>query len=82
MANLIAGKEAVPELIQHDFTAEKIVQHLETLLPDGSTRESMKEELAAIRQALGGGGAIARVAEFVTRELHLSSPAAVAASQP
>ena len=35
MANLIAGKRVVPELIQHDFTAANIVQQLEPLLPDG-----------------------------------------------
>ena len=41
MANLIAGKRVVPELIQDDFTASNIVQHLEPLLPDGPARESM-----------------------------------------
>ncbi len=41
MANLIAGKRVVPELIQNDFTAANIVQHLEPLLPDGPPRESM-----------------------------------------
>ena len=35
MANLIAGKRVVPELIQHDFTAANIVQQLRRLLPDG-----------------------------------------------
>ena len=35
MANLIAGKRVVPELIQNDFTAANIVQQIERLLPDG-----------------------------------------------
>ena len=35
MANLIAEKRAVPELIQDDFTAENIVKHLRELIPDG-----------------------------------------------
>jgi lipid-A-disaccharide synthase len=52
MANLIAGKRVVPELIQHDFTATNIVQHLSPLLPDGPARESMMMELEAIREAL------------------------------
>jgi lipid-A-disaccharide synthase len=38
MANLIAGRAIVPELIQHDFKASKIVEHLKLLLPDGSGR--------------------------------------------
>lgn len=52
MANLIAGKSVVPELIQHDFTAENVIQHLRRLLPDGLARESMMKELGAVRQAL------------------------------
>ena len=52
MVNLIAGKRVVPELIQHDFTAAKIVQQLERLLPDGEPRQSMMHELRAIRELL------------------------------
>jgi lipid-A-disaccharide synthase len=71
MANLIAGKRVVPELIQRDFTAENILRELEPLLPDGPPRQSMMEELARIRGLLStrpagstveAGGAIARVA--------------------
>jgi len=62
MANLIAGKRVVPELIQHDFTAANIVEQLRPLLPDGPARESMRMELGAIREALrvhaDGQGAI------------------------
>jgi lipid-A-disaccharide synthase len=52
MANLIAGKQVVPELIQSDFTAENIVQEIEPLLPDGPPRQSMMQELARIRDLL------------------------------
>jgi len=52
MANLIAGKRVVPELIQDDFTAANIVEQLRPLLPDGPARESMRMELGAIREAL------------------------------
>ncbi len=52
MANLIAGKRVVPELIQNDFTASNIVRHLEPLLPDGPPRQSMMKELACIRGLL------------------------------
>jgi lipid-A-disaccharide synthase len=72
MANLIADKQVVPELIQRDFTAEKIVQQIERLLPDGPPRQSMMEELARVRGLLNtqqkgsgadeSGGAIDRVA--------------------
>ena len=61
MANLIAGKRAVPELIQHNFTAANIVQQLRQLLPDGLARESMKKDLGAIREALHAHPATSRV---------------------
>jgi lipid-A-disaccharide synthase len=87
MANLIAGKRVVPELIQNDFTAAKIVQQIERLLPDGAPRESMMKELKAVGASLRsrqgemaeeGGGAVERVAA-VTLEL-LGTPAS--AQQP
>ena len=66
MANLIAGKLVVPELIQDDFTAKNIVQHIRPLLPDGPARQSMMEELARIHALLRKepetSGAIERVA--------------------
>ena len=72
MANLIAGKRIVPELIQSDFTAEKIVQEIERLLPEGPPRQSMMEELARIRGLLAKqseGGAIDRVAEITLERM-------------
>jgi lipid-A-disaccharide synthase len=77
MANLIAGKSVVPELIQNDFTATNIVQQIELLLPDGEPRQSMMHELRVVRelldvwpagQKLESGGAIGRVAA-ITIEL-------------
>lgn len=66
MVNLIAGKRVVPELIQDDFRAARIVEELEPLIPDGEPRRSMMEELAGIHGLLGKqsaeGGAISRVA--------------------
>ncbi|MFZ1085279.1 MAG: lipid-A-disaccharide synthase [Terracidiphilus sp.] len=71
MANLIAGKRVVPELIQSDFTAENIVQQIAPLVADGSERKSMIEELQRVQGVLAkqtAGGAIERVAE-VTLEM-------------
>jgi len=85
MVNLIAQKRVVPELIQHDFTAQNIVQQLMPLLPDGPARESMKIELAAIRTALlmpvdkargDQPGAIARAAQIIIEEMSGVNPAA------
>ncbi len=83
MANLIAGKLVVPELIQSDFTAANIVQQIEPLLPDGAPRESMMKELARIRSLLNPSGdihgeelgtAIGRVAAITLRQLGAPLP--------
>jgi lipid-A-disaccharide synthase len=83
MANLIAGKRVVPELIQNDFTAAKIVQQIGPLLPDGDPRESMMKELKAIRSVLNARpaghenqtGAIERVAAIALAQVGTASPA-------
>jgi len=85
MANLIAGKMVVPELIQNAFTAGNIVRNIEPLLPDGPVRESMMMELARIRCLLTPQRAgpqeetetaISRVAAVTLRQLG-SVPASV-----
>jgi len=79
MVNLIAGKRVVPELIQHDFTAAKIVQQMEPLLTEGPLRQSMMEELAQLRGLLdtgrSSGGAIERVAEVALQAMASASGA-------
>jgi lipid-A-disaccharide synthase len=53
MVNLIAGKEIVPELVQHDFTAEKVVARLNEIIPDGPVRANMIAGLEDVRNRLG-----------------------------
>jgi lipid-A-disaccharide synthase len=52
MVNLIAGKEVVPELVQHDFTAENVVTRLQQVLPDGPARERMLQGMANVKAKL------------------------------
>ncbi|MGA7379556.1 MAG: lipid-A-disaccharide synthase [Terriglobales bacterium] len=54
MVNLIAGKEVVPELVQENFTPEKVVGEIVKILSDGRARESMIAGLAAVKVALRG----------------------------
>ena len=54
MVNLIAEKEVVPELVQHDFTAKNIVARLNQILPDGPARARMLDGLAEVRARLRG----------------------------
>ena len=52
MVNLIAGEEVVPELVQHDFTAGKVVAQIKEILPDGPTRARMLEGLTEVKARL------------------------------
>jgi lipid-A-disaccharide synthase len=75
MANLIAGRRVVPELIQNEFTAANVVRALAPLLADGPVREETMAGLREVRERLetraAGETAIARVAricvELLTR---------------
>jgi lipid-A-disaccharide synthase len=69
MVNLIAGKRIVPELIQGDFTAERVVSYLKPLLEDDQARLQMRASLRRVADMLRSeGSAIGRVAE-VARQL-------------
>jgi lipid-A-disaccharide synthase len=52
MVNLIAGEEVVPELVQQDFTAEKVVGKVKEILSDGPARDRMLEGLARVKARL------------------------------
>ena len=54
MVNLIAGKQVVPELVQHDFTVKNVVAEINTIIPEGPERTRMLNDLAEVRQRLSG----------------------------
>jgi lipid-A-disaccharide synthase len=69
MANLIAGREVVRELIQEGFRPEAVAEETLALLDDGPRRDAVLAGLAEARARLGAGGASGRAAEAVAREL-------------
>jgi lipid-A-disaccharide synthase len=78
MVNLVADKRLVPELIQDDFQAGRIVQELEPLLADGAPRAEMMAGLVAVGEKLRAGRgskatAIAAVATIVLETVGLAS---------
>lgn len=78
MVNLIAGKEVVPELVQGNFTAEKVVGRVQDILQDGPARNEMIEGLAAVRALLhnstsGSEAAADRAAAIIEHLLQVSS---------
>jgi len=77
MVNLVAEKQLVPELIQDDFTAGRVVQELAPLLADGPARAEMMAGLAEVAAKLRAGRqpnetAIAAVASIVVERLGLA----------
>jgi lipid-A-disaccharide synthase len=54
MVNLIAGEEVVPELVQRDFTAERVAAELKRIIPDGIARQKMVEGLKRVKRLLRG----------------------------
>jgi lipid-A-disaccharide synthase len=67
MANLIAGREVVKELIQKDFRAEAVADEALALLEDPVRREIVRSGLGEVRTRLGPSGASARAAAIVAR---------------
>ena len=54
MPNLIAGRRVVPELVQSDFTADRVLTQLRAILADGEARSQMLAGLAEVREKLRG----------------------------
>ncbi|NJD19292.1 MAG: lipid-A-disaccharide synthase [Gemmatimonadetes bacterium] len=59
LANLVAGQEVVPELVQGSATPQAMAERLVPLLGDTPARAGQVEGLARVKEALGtpGGGA-------------------------
>jgi lipid-A-disaccharide synthase len=74
MANLIAGRRVLTELIQGDFQPAAVVREVGRLLDDSAHRSAVKAGLAEVRAGLGGPGASARAADVVARFLARVDP--------
>jgi lipid-A-disaccharide synthase len=80
MANLIAGEEVVAELVQQDFTAERVVAELRQIIPDGVHREKMIDGLRQVKRLLRGnvGGnapdhAARAIADLLATQTHVAA---------
>lgn len=77
MVNLIAGQQVVPELIQSEFNAERVVAEVNKFIPDGPARQKMLSDLREVRNQLcrnpGGLPAADRAAQSVIAWLRRSS---------
>ncbi len=65
MVNLIAGRRIVPELIQSDFTAERVTREVLRFMRDRAGADEVRAQLGEVVRALGGPGASDRAAAAV-----------------
>jgi lipid-A-disaccharide synthase len=68
LANLIAGRSIVPEVLQHDVTPERLTEEASHLLRDRVAYRQMREALHEVRASLGEPGASQRAAAVVLAE--------------
>lgn len=76
MVNLIAGRRVVPELIQENFTPQKVLAFLEPLIRESEERSRMIDDLAKLKRLLvspSGTTSISAVADAVDGLLRESS---------
>jgi lipid-A-disaccharide synthase len=64
LINLVAGERVAAELIQGDFTPEKLADELFRLL-EPETNQQMREKLREVTDTLGRGGAALRAAQHI-----------------
>ena len=75
MVNLIAGEQVVPELVQQDFTPERVLAEVNKILPNCQPREKMLRGLGTVKTRLNaptaGMSAPARAAAAVRKLLRV-----------
>ncbi|MBX9692543.1 MAG: lipid-A-disaccharide synthase [Cyanobacteria bacterium] len=69
--NLLAGKTLIPELLQLDCRAQKLVTHTLDLLDVPGLRQEISQELANMRRQLGEGDYIDACVEEILNNIQL-----------
>lgn len=64
LPNIVAGKHILPELLQDNFTPEKVAAAAKELL-EPERNAQMQRDLAYVKERLGKPGAVGRVAQLV-----------------
>ena len=82
LVNIVAGKQIVPELVQHEAEPHSIAEHALAYLNDGETRRQVSRDFARVREMLGPGGGARRAAVQVAQCLAEVESLAASESSP
>lgn len=66
LPNIVAGKTILPELLQEDFTPQKLAQTAQQLLQP-EKQVQLQKDLAYMKKRLGEPGAVGRVAKLILK---------------
>jgi lipid-A-disaccharide synthase len=70
--NILAKREVVKELVQHDLNPDTLAKATADLLMQKDRREALQADLASVVATLGSGGAYQRAAQAVHSAIHSS----------
>jgi len=70
LANIVAGRKVVPELLQKDANGPRIAREVLCYLQDTDYYDEVKEGLSDVKELLGEPGAGRRVAHSISSELY------------
>lgn len=69
LVNLIMEKETVKELIQDDFSQEKLTTELQAILPTGKKREILETDYRILQEKVGKSGASQRAGAAIVEHI-------------
>ena len=67
ICNIVAEKRLIKELIQHEAHPEAIATEIDALLNDAAYAGEVRAGLAGVREKLGSGGALVRLAQLAKK---------------
>jgi lipid-A-disaccharide synthase len=74
LANIVAGRQVVPELIQHEATPQRLAAEACAILESPGRMAEIRQGLSGIRAALGDPGGSKRVAQILIEKLDMTAP--------
>ncbi len=75
MPNVIAGRELVPEFIQHEAKADRVTAATRRLLDDQAYYNQVQQGISEVIETLGGPGAAHRAASLIQQQIALGANA-------